>query len=226
LRRHITSGGLELGGTLRVTCPEGMASRLLAPLLEAFRAKYPDLRVDLIMTDRRLDLANGEAEVAVRIHEPGDGSLVARKIAESLWAVYASRSYVQHHGRPHRREDLEHHAVIAFGGELADNHAGRWLRETAPLARIAATGNSMLGMLGAVKSGAGVAPLPVLLAGSEDDLEAVLAPVPELSTKVYLVMHADLRSTPRVRAFCDFVAAEIIRFRPLLTGRSGEVAPG
>jgi DNA-binding transcriptional LysR family regulator len=225
LRRRIASGGQEPGGTLRVTCPEGMASRLLAPLIESFRARHPELRVDLIMTDRRLDLANGEAEVAVRVHEPGDGSLVARKVAESPWAVYASRSYIRRHGRPRGREDLAHHAVVAFGGELADNHAGRWLKETAPLARIAATGNSMLGVLAAVKSGAGLAPLPMLLGGSEDDLEPVLAPVPELGTKVYLVMHPDLRSTPRVRAFCDFVVAEIARFRPLLTGHSGEVAP-
>jgi molybdate transport repressor ModE-like protein len=225
LRRQITSGGQDLGGTLRVTCPEGMASRLLAPLIESFRANHPELRVDLIMTDRRLDLTNGEAEVAVRIHEPGEDSLVARKIAESLWAIYASRSYVRHHGRPHSVADLAHHAVIAFGGELADNHAGRWLKETAPQARIAATGNSMLGVLAAVKSGAGLAPLPMLLGGSEDDLQAVLAPVPELSTKVYLVMHADLRSIPRVRAFCDFIVAEINRFRPLLTGRPDEGPP-
>jgi len=222
--RRIASGGQEIGGTLRVTCPEGMASRLLAPLIEAFRARYPELRVDLIMTDRRLDLAKGEAEVALRIHDPGDGSLVARKIAESLWGVYASRSYVQRHGSPDGWGDLEHHAVVAFGGELADNHAGRWLRQAAPLARIAATGNSMLGVLGAAKSGAGLALLPMLLGGSEDDLLPVLAPVPELGTGIYLVMHADLRSTPRVRAFCDFIAEEIKRFRPLLRGGAEEIA--
>ena len=93
-------GGADLTGTLRVTCPEGMASRLLAPLIEAFRDKYPELRVDLIMTDRRLDLTKGEAEVAVRMHEPGDGSLVARRIENSPWAVFASQSYVKRHGRP------------------------------------------------------------------------------------------------------------------------------
>ena len=217
-QRQLMAGGQELSGTLRVTCPEGMASRFLAPVLELFRAKYPELRVDLIMTDRRLDLASGEAEVAVRMHEPGDGSLIARKIADSPWAVYASRSYMQHHGRPQRWEDLDHHAVIAFDGEVADNHAGRWLRTVAPRARIAARGNSMLGVLAAVKSGAGLAPLPMLLGGSEDDLEPVLAPVPELGSRIYLVMHADLRHTARVRAFCDFVVAEMAHLRPLLLG--------
>jgi DNA-binding transcriptional LysR family regulator len=178
------------------------------------------------MTDRRLDLTNGEAEVAVRMHEPGEASLIARKIADSWWAVYASRSYIQRHGRPQRWEDLDQHAVIAFGGEVADNHASRWIRTAAPRARIAARGNSMLGVLAAVKSGAGLAPLPMLLGGSEDGLEPVLAPVPELGSKIYLVVHSDLRSTARVRAFCDFVVAEIARFRPLLMGQSEKIDPG
>jgi DNA-binding transcriptional LysR family regulator len=217
-QRQVTSVGWELSGTLSVTCPEGMASRLLAPMIEAFQAKYPQLRVDLIMTDRRLDLSTGEAEVAVRMHEPGDASLVARRIADSAWGIYASRSYIKRHGRPQKYEDLDNHSVIEFAGEMADNQAGKWLRLTAPRARVAARGNSMLGVLAFVKSGAGLAPLPMMLGGSEDGLEAVLAPVPEIGSKIYLVMHADLRRTPRVRAFCDFIAAEVGRLRPYLMG--------
>src|SRR6185312_7237928 len=114
----------------------------------------------------------------------------------------------------------------AFDGEVADNHAGRWLRTAAPRARIAARGNSMLGVLAAVKSGAGLAPLPMLLGGSEDDLEPVLAPVPELGSRIYLVTHSDLRQSARVRAFCDFVVAEIARFRPLLMGQPEKIDPG
>jgi DNA-binding transcriptional LysR family regulator len=223
LQRHLSSGGHEHSGTLRVTCPEGMASRLLTPLIEAFQVKYPALRVDLIMTDRRLDLASGEAEVAVRMHDPGEPSLVARKIADSSWAVYGSHSYIERYGRPQRWEDLDHHAVIAFGGDVAESHASVWLRAAAPHARIAARANSMLGVLAAVKSGSGLAPLPMALGGSEG-LEPVLSPVSELGSKIYLVMHSDLRSTARVRAFCDFVAAEIVRFRPLLMGRQPQAA--
>ena len=223
-QRQLMSAGEDLTGTLRVTCPEGMASRLLAPVIEAFREKYPGLRVDLIMTDRRLDLAKGEAEVALRIHEPGDDQLIARRIANSPWAVFASQSYIKRHGRPQRWEDLDQHAIIEFAGELADNHAARWLRSVAPKATIAIRGNSMLGVLAAVKSGAGLAPLPMLLGGSEDGLEPVLESIPEIDTKLYLVIHADLKRTPRVRAFCDFVVAEMARLRPLITGTAHERA--
>jgi DNA-binding transcriptional LysR family regulator len=221
-QRQVMSGGKELSGTLRVTCPEGLASRFLAPLIELFRAKYPTLRVDLIMTDRRLDLAKGEAEIAVRMYEPGDDSLVARRIADAPWAIYASRAYITRHGRPQRREDLDRHAIIEFGGEMAQTNSGRWLRAAAPQATVAAQSNSMLGVLAAVKTGVGLAPLPMLLGGTEDDLEPMLAPIPELHSKIYLVMHADLRRNVRVRAFCDFVSKEIARFLPLLTGKRKE----
>jgi len=225
LQRQLMSGGQELSGTLRVTCPEGMASRLLAPLIESFRAKYPELRVDLIMTDRRLDLAKGEAEVAVRMYDPGDESLIARKVADAPWAIYASRTYIKRHGRPQRQEDLDNHAVIEFGGEMAQIQASRWLRSAAPRATVAARGNSMLGVLAAVKSGAGLAPLPVLLGGGEEDLEPLLGPIREIGSKIYIVMHSDLRRTARVRAFCDFVAGEIVRFRPLLVGNARTIKP-
>ncbi len=221
-QRQVMLGGKDLSGTLRVTCPEGMASRILAPMIEAFQAKYPQLRVDLIMTDRRLDLSKGEAEVAIRMHEPGEASLIARRIADSAWGIYASRTYIERHGRPQKYEDLDNHAVVEFAGEMADNQAGKWLRLTAPLARIAARGNSMLGVLAFVKSGAGLAPLPMMLGGSTEGLEAVLAPVPEIGSRIYLVMHKDLRRTARVRAFSDFIAVEFARLRPHLMG---EVRP-
>lgn len=224
-QRQLMSEGQELSGTLRVTCPEGMASKLLAPLIESFQAKYPELRVDLIMTDRRLDLAKGEAEVAVRMYDPGDESLIARKIADAPWAIYASRTYIKRHGRPQRQEDLDHHAVIEFSGEMRQIQANRWLQSVAPRARVAARGNSMLGVLAAVKSGAGLAPLPMLLGSGEEDLEPLLAPIPEIGSKIYLVMHSDLRRTARVRAFCDFLAAEIVRFRPLLVGNAKPIKP-
>jgi DNA-binding transcriptional LysR family regulator len=221
-QRQVISAGEELTGTLRVTCPEGMASRLLAPVIDAFREEHPELRVDLIMTDRRLDLAKGEAEIALRMHEPGEESLVARKIADSPWAIFASKSYIRRHGRPERLEDLNQHAIVEFAGELAANHAARWMKSVAPNATIAVRGNSMLGVVAAVRSGAGMAPLPMLLGTAEDGLESVLTSIPEIDSKLYLVMHADLQHTPRVRAFCDFVVAEFARLRPLLRG---EVKP-
>ena len=67
-----------------------------------------------------------------------DDTLVGRKIADSVWAVYASKSYVQHHGRPWRLSDLADHALIGFDGIMAGHRAAKWLAEVAPRGRIVA----------------------------------------------------------------------------------------
>src|SRR5690606_39101588 len=77
-------------GTLRLTCPESIADRLTrSGLLDRFQARYPGLRIEFVLADRYIDLAKGEADVAFRSGDT-DGVLVGRKIADSLWAVYAS----------------------------------------------------------------------------------------------------------------------------------------
>lgn len=94
LERRLAATNSSLAGAIRVTCAEGIASFLMTPLLEAFRLRHPGLRVDLLIADRYFDLAKGEADVAVRAGAAADETLVGRKIADSTWAVYASRAYV------------------------------------------------------------------------------------------------------------------------------------
>lgn len=218
--RHLLSSDRQPTDPIRVTCAEAMAPRFLTPLVGRFHAAHPALRVDLIMTDRFLDLAKGEAEIAVRARNPGKGALVCRKIADVPWAIYASRAYIERRGRPEELADIDGHAVVGFAGEMTNNHAGRWLRTAAPKATVSAQGNTMLGILAAVKSGAGLAPLPMMLGEPEGDLVRLFDAVPEIGSKIYLVMHRDLRRNPRVRAFFDFAVADAERFRPLLRGES------
>jgi DNA-binding transcriptional LysR family regulator len=178
------------------------------------------LRVDLIVTERFLDLSKGEAEIAVRGGEPRDPALIGRKIADNPWAVYASRSYIERHGQPERPEDINHHAIIDFSGDIANLLLAKWLRSVAPRATIAARSNSVIGLLMAAKSGVGLTILPVQLGDPADELIRVIDPLPELMSQVYLLVHPDLRHTPRVSAFFDFVIAEIEPFRPVLLGKS------
>jgi DNA-binding transcriptional LysR family regulator len=95
--------------------------------------------------------------------------------------VLASRSYVERHGRPGRVEDIEGHPVIEFVGAIANLPAAPWMRSVAPRAAIAARSDNLVAVLLAVKSGVGLAALPVPLAKPESDLVAVLGPLPELT---------------------------------------------
>jgi DNA-binding transcriptional LysR family regulator len=215
--RQLLASDSELTGTIRVTCASTLADRLArAPLIDAFHARYPGLRVELVITDRLLDLSKGEAEIAIRLGEPHDDTLIGRKIAEVPWAVYASQSYVERHGRPECPKDIERHFVVAYDGEIANYSAARWLRSVAPRARVAARSETWPGFVLAVKSGVGLGPLPIHHGDRDKDLIRLIDPGPELVSDFWLLMHRDLRRTPRVRAFFDFVIADIRAFRALL----------
>ena len=218
--RHLAASDKRLTGTVRVTCPEGLVDPLLTPLVDAFQVRYPGLRVDLIVTERFLDLSKGEAEIAVRGGEPCDPVLIGRKIADNPWAVYASRSYIERHGQPKRPEDINDHAIIDFSGDISNLLLAKWLRSVAPRATIAARSNSVIGLLMAAKSGVGVTILPVQLGDPAEELIRVIDPLPELMSQIYILVHPDLRHAPRVRAFFDFVIAEIGAFRPMLLGKT------
>src|SRR5262249_5662689 len=158
-------------GTVRVACPTMVGYRLrTSSLLELFQASYPGLRVELVLSDQIVDLAKGQADIAIRASEPEDEALVGRKIAEGRWALYASRSYVERHGRPERQEDINRHFVIEGQGALANYPAVLWLRSVAPYATVGATCDYWTSYVLALKSGAGVAPLIISVGDRESEL--------------------------------------------------------
>jgi DNA-binding transcriptional LysR family regulator len=219
-RRQIPSAETVLTGTIRVTAPEGIAYLILTPLLEKFHTRHPGLKVDMILTDDILDLSKGDADVAIRVAPLEDSNLIGRKISEQAWGFYASRGYAQRHGTMTSPDDINRYAVILFDRELADIQAARWLRGIMTDAKVAARCNSVSGILLTVKTGAGVAMLPSHIGDAEADLVRLFGPMTDIASGCYLVAHPDLHKTPRVRAFFDFMIAEIEQFRPRLAGKS------
>jgi DNA-binding transcriptional LysR family regulator len=209
----------DVAGAVRVTCPEPLVTRISAsPLLDRFRARHPELRVEFVMSDQYLDLHKGEADIALRSGDTDDGALIGRKIGDSLWAVYASRGYLAQHGSPQSVADLAHHALVGLDETMAQHRAARWLQQVAPGVVPVARNSSVLGLVHSVKAGVGLAPLPTALGDAEPELERVLGPIPEL-TRIWRVLTTpELRRSPRVTAFFDFIVDEIDTLRPIITG--------
>jgi DNA-binding transcriptional LysR family regulator len=155
--------------------------------------------------------------------EPRDEALIARKIAEAPWAVYASRAYVERHGRPERPEDIARHLVVACGDPIVHYPGARWMRSVAPHATVATRSDNWPGVVLAVTSGAGLAALLTFQGDNESELVRVIDDI-NLTTPYYLLMHRDMQHTPRVRAFADFVTSEIKSFRALVS-REAVVSP-
>jgi DNA-binding transcriptional LysR family regulator len=98
--RHVLDQTRELTGVIRVTCPEPIVFRITkSSLMDRFHERHPALRIEFLSSDRYLDLTKGEADIAFRSGDT-DEELVGRKIADSLWAVYASEDYIARHGKP------------------------------------------------------------------------------------------------------------------------------
>ncbi|MDT3678931.1 MAG: LysR family transcriptional regulator [Burkholderiaceae bacterium] len=219
LQKRVEAFRHDLAGVVRVTCPEPLVYRMAAAgLLDRFHARYPDIEVQFVMSDKYVDLERGEADVALRAGETPDSALVARRIGVSQWGVYASRRYVELRGRPSCVDDLQRHPLIGFDDALSHHRAAGWLREVAPHARFVARNDSILGVLRSALSGIGLAALPMALGDDEHELVRVLGPVPELTRPWRVMTTRELRRTPRAGAFFDFVVEEMENLRPVLTG--------
>lgn len=206
-------------GVVRVTCPEPLAIRLSrSELIERFHARHPGLRVDFVLSDRYLDLTKGEADIALRSGDTDHGDLIGRKIGDSLWALYASRRYLERHERPASIAELEAHDLVGFDASMAQHRAAVWLRAVAPESRIVARNNSVLGVLSSAKAGLGLAPLPTAIADAEEDLVRVLGPIDDLTRIWRILTTRELRRQARVATFFDYVVSEIDALRPIITG--------
>lgn len=206
------SAARRASGVLRVTTNESLASFALTPALGEFRRIYPDIKVELIVADRFFDLAKGEADIAIRgaTRRPTDHGAVARKVTPVPWGFFCSRDYAARHGIPRTGPELNAHTLIGADGDMAAAPGIRWMMEQAPDAEVHYRSNSLINMVHTCKAGLGIASLPSLMAASEPDLICCIPPMAELDANVWLLTTPQLQSTPRVRAFIDFMVPNII----------------
>ena len=215
--RRLVASDTRLTGSVRVTCPEAVGVRLLhSPLIAKFNERYPGLRVEFLISDKLLNLAKGEADIAIRATAPFDEALFGRKIAETPWGIYASKAYIERAGAITNVADIARHSVVLF--DIEQHVTKTWLQSVAPEARVAARCNSMAALLSAAKSGVGLTALPMTIGDSDTSLVLMLGPISSLTTNFYLLMHEDMKTTPRVRALFDFFVEELNIVRPILMG--------
>ncbi|HJU10589.1 MAG TPA: LysR family transcriptional regulator [Candidatus Binataceae bacterium] len=216
--RRLAASDLELAGTVRLTCPLAIGSRLTRSSLAAkFNQQYPNLRLEFVINDALLDLAKREADVAIRAHASDDERLFGRVIAVSQWAVYASPAYAERHGAVRSIGDINDHAVALFDAEVKDHVARGWLERAAPKARVVARCSSMGALVSAAKSGVCLVALPTLVGDEESALISVLRPLSGLTTNIYLFIHKDMQRAPRVRAVFDFIIENLSLVRQALS---------
>ncbi|MEQ1591984.1 MAG: LysR family transcriptional regulator [Thiobacillaceae bacterium] len=203
--RTIRAAKLDVSGAVRVSCPPGFLPELMR-LLPDVRKKYPMLDIEFSGDYRTVDLAKGEADMALRMFRPSEPGLIARRACEAGWGVYASNSYVAKHGLPGSPEALARHHLILYAETMHSITALRWLENH----RAATTQFSRVDNLEiasqVIASGGGIGVIPYFFAARHQEMVSVFAD-PVASDTGWIVYHETARDTARVRAVVDILTA-------------------
>ncbi|MGR3615554.1 MAG: LysR family transcriptional regulator [Paracoccaceae bacterium] len=205
----------EVFGELRVTTTFGFGTLWLAPRLDHLYEKYPDLKVDLMLEERVLDLPMREADVAIRMKEPSQADLIRKRLMTVEMKLYASRSYVKQRGMPQTIEEFNQHRLICQNPTAAQVGASAILVQKllAHNPQSLLTVNNYFGVLQGVLHDLGIGVLPDYVTEDFPELIHVMPETMSAEVPVYLAYPEELRHSKRIQAFRDFVQDEIIAHR-------------
>ncbi len=197
LRRVASSIGDGVRGTVRVTASDVIGVEVLPAILASLRAAHPALVVELVMSNQVGDLLQREADIAVRMVRPTQQALVARHIGSIDIGLFAHQRYLNAYGTPASLAALDGHALIGYDQQTTMVRA--WLDRFPAFARdkLALRADSDLAHLGAIRSGFGIGWCQAALAARDAGLVRVLAADCALPLPTWIVMHEDLRASPR-----------------------------
>lgn len=206
------AAAIELAATekthVRLAAPSGFG-RILSPRLSALQAKHPSVTVELITGSRMVDLKKGEADVAIRNGASQDEDLVAKRIGDAAWSLYASAEYLARRSAPAESRDLSGHDLLGFDTALANVPGAKWIAAHGAGANVVMRCREMSDILAACAAGLGVAVIPVTAAALEPSLQRISSEVLGTSP-LFVVYRKELLASEPVRAVVDF-AFDVMR---------------
>jgi DNA-binding transcriptional LysR family regulator len=206
-------------GSLRLTTTVGFGSAWLTPRMSAFRAKFPEITMSLLLTDTsRLDLLMRQADCAIRFSKQTEPTLIQRHLMSVTYKVFGCQEYFAEHGRPETVEDLDKHQIIVYGEDMPlPDHDMNWLLTVGKPAgehrEPALSVNNVYGIYRAVESGLGIAALPPYLTERSSNLVHILPQYSGPTFEVYFVYPEELRRSRRIAAVRDFLLEQIEQWK-------------
>ena len=217
-RTRLSDSREKPNGELRITTAFGIGTNWLTPRLGEFLELYPDLRLNVILTDDELDLGMREADIALRLREPTQPDLIRRRLFTVHYHLYASAEYLKRHGQPHTIDDLDRHRLLAYGTTASNFldalntllHIGRDGKQP----RAAALSvNNMTALQRAVVGGVGLGVLPDYLNLPDSGLVQLMPNIVTPELECFLVYPEDMKQVARVQVFRDFLVSSAQRWR-------------
>ena len=209
-----TQQGIEFSrerptGEIRLTTTVSFGSTWLARELRDFFDLYPDINVDLMLSDDDLDLSKREADVAIRFHAPHQSDHIQKSLAPVRYWLCASPDYLAKHGEPKTVEELDDHRLISYG-PLAPNpiRGVNWILDaghSGPPRVPVLTVNNIFGLLQAIDAGIGIGALPSYLINFSGKVRPILTHAQGPVFRTFFVYPPELRTSVRVAVLRDFI---------------------
>ena len=210
-------------GSVRVTTTEALGYQLLGPAIVALRQAHPNLRVDLSVGVRSLDIARRDADLAIRFARPANSDLLCRKLGEVGFTLYASPRYLEKSGIPTRGRGLAGYDLITFTGAPAAT-SPFFMGEPLEGARMVVRCDNPLIQLKVAADHVGIAELACFLGDASPDLVRVWPKEPPIRRATWLIVHHDMRRSARIRAVSAAIGDEFRRQRHTLEKGSRRLA--
>ncbi len=218
-RRKLCGLDNRPSGIIRVTLPPSLAYVFVSPMLTRFSERYPDIHLDIQITNSFRDLNKHEADVSIRLAFSVTDDVVGRRVMQYQKGIYASKDYVRQH-RAAFDGDGTGLTWIGWGDEDANPE---WARKSPfPKARIQHAVPEGVMQREMARAGMGMTFLPCFAGDPDPELQRVPNTEVVADRSVWLLLHSDLRTTARVRAFVDFMASEFLKQRSLILGQAAQ----
>lgn len=208
IQRLLDSQNEALLGPINVTAPNNLAYQFLPGYIRDFQAAYPQININLLVTNTDCDLSRREADVAIRASSAPPDYLVGQRLFSLGWSAYAAPIYLAKYGRPASEAELADHKVISAHVDLTFLPAYRWLEKNIPGSRIVARSNDLVSMSALAVAGIGVAILPDDQAKPE--LERLFRVNFAPTSDIWVLIHPDMKRCRRLKIFRDYL---LHRFR-------------
>ena len=212
LESNISGSDLRPAGTVRLATPVTLASHLIIPALPRFYSRYPDITLQIITGVNTISISRHDADLALRLVRPKQHTLKIRKVGRMASAVYGSKTYLHQHISSDT-SPLDGRNFITWDSSYSHLPSSTWLNETYPNIPSALVTTSVVSQIAAVKANLGLAVLPCYIASQHSDMVEVIPTESVFAEDLWLVRHADMTASTRVRAVTDFLAEIITEAR-------------
>jgi DNA-binding transcriptional LysR family regulator len=211
LARNVMGADLGASGTVRITASQPVSCYVLPPLLAQMRLSLPDVQVELVASNEVSNLLRREADIAVRMVQPQQASIIARRVGKVTLRACAHQDYLRRRGVPRQPNDLLAHDLI--GGDRNDDTLKGFAAQGLVVGReqFAFRADDLIVVWQAVRAGLGVGFVSEHLIRSDP---AVIPVLPKLKIEplpVWLAVHKEIRTSKRIRAVYDFLADALPR---------------